>query len=309
MGYDIIGDVHGHLGELEALLSMLGYQPRKGTWKHPERTAVFVGDFIDRGPAQVDTYSTVRAMIDGGAALAVMGNHEFNAIAYHTPDDRGGYLRARSAKNQKQHAAFLSEVEGNPDLHSEIVGWFLELPLWLDLDGFRVVHACWHDDLMGRLKPSLREGQRLTRELVTKASKPEEGEEPTLEYQAIETLTKGLEINLPEGRTFPDKDGHVRAEVRVRWWEADPITFREAGMLPADQQRLLPDVPIPQRVLPGYDADKPVFIGHYWMSGTPKLLHPKIACVDYSAGRGGPLVAYRWDGESELSPAKFMASR
>jgi hypothetical protein len=29
--------------------------------------------------------------------------------------------------------------------------------------------------------------------------------------------------------------------------------------------------------------------------------------VDFSAGRGGPLVAYRWDGEDTLSDDKYVA--
>ena len=33
----------------------------------------------------------------------------------------------------------------------------------------------------------------------------------------------------------------------------------------------------------------------------------RIACVDYSAGKGEPLVAYRWDGEDTLDKAKFIA--
>jgi hypothetical protein len=48
-------------------------------------------------------------------------------------------------------------------------------------------------------------------------------------------------------------------------------------------------------------------MGHYWMQGEPVLQSSKIACVDYSAGKGGPLVAYRWDGESELSTKNFFA--
>jgi hypothetical protein len=41
-------------------------------------------------------------MIDNEYALLVMGNHEFNAIAYATPDIKdGGFLRMRSEKNKK----------------------------------------------------------------------------------------------------------------------------------------------------------------------------------------------------------------
>jgi hypothetical protein len=38
-----------------------------------------------------------------------------------------------------------------------------------------------------------------------------------------------------------------------------------------------------------------------------KPLAPNVACVDFSAGKGGMLVAYRWDGEAKLSAEKFVA--
>ena len=31
-------------------------------------------------------------------------------------------------------------------------------------------------------------------------------------------------------------------------------------------------------------------------------------CVDYSVAKGGPLVAYRFDGEPQLSAGKFVAT-
>jgi hypothetical protein len=49
----------------------------------------------------------------------------------------------------------------------------------------------------------------------------------------------------------------------------------------------------------------PVFVGHYWKTGEPKPLAKNIACVDYSAGRNGALVTYRWRGEAELTFAGF----
>jgi hypothetical protein len=99
MAYDIIGDIHGQVDKLEALLRTLGYRDTAGAWRHAERQAIFVGDFIDRGPAQVRSVHIVRRMVDAGAALAVMGNHELNAIAWHTPDARhpGQYLRSHDS--------------------------------------------------------------------------------------------------------------------------------------------------------------------------------------------------------------------
>ena len=40
---------------------------------------------------------------------------------------------------------------------------------------------------------------------------------------------------------------------------------------------------------------------------TPAVLGPKAACVDYSAGKGGPLVAYQWSGETELVDGHFVS--
>jgi predicted MPP superfamily phosphohydrolase len=81
--YDIIGDIHGYADTLRALLAKLGYTERAGVYRHAERIAVFVGDFIDRGPKIRETLRIVRAMADSGIALAVLGNHEWNALRYH----------------------------------------------------------------------------------------------------------------------------------------------------------------------------------------------------------------------------------
>jgi hypothetical protein len=51
----------------------------------------------------------------------------------------------------------------------------------------------------------------------------------------------------------------------------------------------------------------PVFFGHYWLTGKISLQSNRCACLDYSAGKGGPLAAYRFDGESDLSAAKFLS--
>jgi len=55
-----------------------------------------------------------------------------------------------------------------------------------------------------------------------------------------------------------------------------------------------------------YKAHKPVFFGHYWMTGLPTIQSNKVACVDYSAGKGGSLRAYRWSGEGQLTNSNFV---
>jgi hypothetical protein len=104
--YDIIGDVHGQAGALAALLRQMGYRERGGAWRHSDRQVIFTGDFVDRGPKQVETVTVVRRMMDAGSALAVMGNHDFNAIAWYLPDPArpGDFLRSHSPdRNGKKY--------------------------------------------------------------------------------------------------------------------------------------------------------------------------------------------------------------
>jgi len=308
VAFDIIGDIHGHADQLEKLLQKMGYDNRAGAWRHAERQAAFVGDLIDRGDHQLRTLQIVRGMIDAGSARATMGNHEFNAIAFATPDPvhPGQHLRARNGdkgqKSRHQHQAFLSEVGEDSDEHKWWIDWMMELPLWIEESEFRVVHACWDTKCVETLRPHLREGERLSAELVERASR--KGSDM---YGAIETLLKGEEVTLPDGMSFHDKDGHERHEIRTQWWDANLVTYRQAciGLSP----ETVPDIAIVGRD-PIPEPDRPTFIGHYWLSqrdGMAPRTH-RVACVDYSAGKGGPLVAYRFDGEAELTADKFIAA-
>jgi predicted MPP superfamily phosphohydrolase len=81
---DIIPDVHADIKRLTSTLSYLGYRETEQSWAHPEgRIAAFLGDFIDMGKHNAAVISLVRAMEGHGHAIAVMGNHELNALLYH----------------------------------------------------------------------------------------------------------------------------------------------------------------------------------------------------------------------------------
>lgn len=304
--YDLIGDIHGHSEPLVELLEKLGYSSSNGVYRHPNRKIIFLGDFIDRGPQQRDVIRVVRPMIEDGAALSVMGNHEFNAIAYFTedPEDPGQYLREHTDRHRRQHQEFLDAYQGAGD-YAELIEWFRSLPLWLELPGLRVVHACWDDALIEDLQvcfPSI--NQYLDDNLLVRASR-----QGRSEHDAIETLLKGKEIELPKGHMFFDKDGHARHEVRIRWFDGDARTYYEAFLGPEKARSHIPEDPIGADHLLQYSHDDPpVFIGHYWLDSEPAVLVPNVACLDYSvAGKsGGKLVAYRWDGEQALSNDKFV---
>jgi hypothetical protein len=300
--YDIIGDIHGHAEALEALLSILGYRQRQGAWRHPDRTALFVGDLIDRGPQQVETLTLVRSMLDAGAARIVLGNHEWNALLFATPDpDRpGGYLRPHTAKNRHQHAAFLAQVGEGSALHEECLRFFETIPLWLDLGALKLVHACWHPAMQARLEPALTEGALRREDLPLLARRGSET------AAAADIVLKGLELALPDGVSFRDKDGHERREARVRWWLDPGASWRDAAILDAAARCALPDERIPDGLLLGRGST-PIFFGHYWMHGCPVLMSPRAACLDWSVAAGGVLAAYRFEGEQDLRPEAFVS--
>lgn len=302
-GFDIIGDVHGEADALQRLLDNLGYAPVAGCWQHSSRQAIFLGDFIDRGPEQKRVLEVVMPMVESGQALAVMGNHEFNALAFHTPDGQGGWLRPRTEKNTGQHQAFLDEYQDPEELKS-VLDFFWSLPLWIELEGLRVVHACWDEQQLQKLETEY-SGQALTPELLRKAST-----KGCWEYSAIETLLKGVELSLPEGHEgFLDKEGTRRFDVRVAWWDSEATSYREAFVGPESARSTIPAEPTNGRHLVSYKAkERPLFLGHYWLTGEPRPLTPNIACTDYSVVREGEkLVAYRWSGEKLLLRDNFQS--
>lgn len=299
-GIDFIGDIHGHHELLVSLLERLGYESSNSNgYCHPEeRQVVFLGDYIDRGPEIPETLQLVRRMVESGSALALMGNHEFNAVAFATPSSGGDYLRPHNLKNCRQHRETLEQFRGNRESWQDYLDWFKSLPMWLDLGGARSVHACWDPPSMEILEGRDLQDPDFLRLCST------EGEP---EYSAVETILKGPELPVPDGYSLTDKQGVERSSVRTRWWDlspsARPLTFRDIAMPPGS---CLFDLEVLETLLdsqPGYDDAIPVFIGHYWLPAAinPTPLSHNIACLDYSVGQGGPLVAYRWDGESQLS--------
>lgn len=291
-GFDIIGDIHGQYDALEALLGRLGYAKSGGVWRHSERKAVFVGDLIDRGPQQRKVMDTVRAMMENGSAYCILGNHEFNAISYFTKDKDGQPLRKLSTSHEDPHLGFLREVGDNSALHAEYIAWFKTLPLWIETEGLCVIHACRDEEAMNFLRENgLTADNCLTDGLVHKAN-----QKGTQEFFAVELLCKGPEIPLPKGFTFKDKDGKIRDQIRTRWWDESAKTYRELALIADDTLPFIPDIALPQKAKAKHIA-VPTIVGHYWLNSeaVPCPMSKNVVCVDYSAGKGGPLVAYRWN--------------
>jgi len=308
--YDIIGDIHGHARELTELLVKLGYvRGRDGYW-HPEgRKVIFLGDFIDRGTENRAVLDIVRPMVEEGNALAVMGNHEYNAICYHTlHPETGAPLRRRGPKSFKQHERFLAEYPVDTRETRAMIDWFRRLPLYLELEGgARIIHACWHEPTIERLQA---EHGLCSRNRLDDAFLFRSAEEGTSERAAIEILLKGPEFELPNGTSFEDKDGNPRHHVRMKWWLRQLQTYRAIGDLSDEQRLQLPDEPLPLTDCYWYPDDAPpVFFGHYWRRAHDNPFRHNALCLDLSAGLGGHLAAYRLNGEATIVGTNLVMVR
>ncbi|MGE0929292.1 metallophosphoesterase [Peijinzhouia sedimentorum] len=293
---DLIGDIHGHSDKLEELLQKLGYSKRNGAYSHSERKALFVGDYIDRGPKIRETLEIVKAMVESDNAIALMGNHEYNALCFHFQETEGGHLRKHLIKNIIQHYETLKQFQNRQREYEAYLDWFKTLPLFYETETFRAVHACWDNRNIDFLRKTLVD-DRLTDELIYQSVR-----KGTALNKAIDQTLKGKELKMPKGLYFTDKDGTRRTDIRIKWWEnPSQKTYKSISVEPIEN---LPEQPILTSELKSQDyyqgKDKKVFFGHYWLKGEPSLYKENICCLDYSVAKGGKLVAYRLNGEELL---------
>lgn len=296
---DIIGDIHGHADKLELLLQELGYIKINGIYQHLDqnREVLFIGDYIDRGPKIKETLEIVKAMVDFGSAKALMGNHEYNSILFHTPKPNGGYLRKHSIQNIRQHFTTLEAFKNKQKEYDAYIEWFKTLPLFYETENFRAVHAAWEYDKIEYLKTRL-VNNCITNEMLTEAA-----DKTTELYDAIEITLKGKELKLPEGISFKDKDDNIRSEIRIKWWEnLTENNYKTIAIHAIDE---IPEIEITIAEPYYLPNDKPVFFGHYWLKNEPNLFQENICCVDYSVAAKGKLVCYTYHNEDKLNNANF----
>lgn len=306
-GYDLIGDIHGCLHTLESLLDSLGYQKRKGVYSHATRKVVFLGDFIDRGRHIREVIHLVRAMIAAGHAYTVIGNHEYNAIAWSTPVEAGGetlYLRGHTPRHYKVLKETLTQFEEYPEEWEETIEWFKQMPIYLQNEKFRVVHACWDDEIISGLK------EMQINNFADRSFLLESVQNNSLAWWAADRLLRGTWLLLPNGEVMEGKDGFKRRAYRTKFWFQQASTHGELAYQPDPLPENIANMEITEaereRVI-YYGASQPLlFIGHYWQQGTPKRITENIACLDYSAVKQGQLVAYRLDNERQLMDEKFV---
>lgn len=298
---DIVGDIHGELTSLQALLLQLGYD-KYG--QHPEhRKLVFVGDLIDRGPDSKGVIALVRRLVNEGNAYAILGNHEINLLTNDIKDGSGWFFDERYEADLKNYAPF---QRTQPEERPAIREFLNSLPIVLKRDDIRIVHAAWTKPAVAAISaPSVKSAteqfklwdyeaqttaqtsgllDRYKAEKARWAAQLEDEKSPPpflfaiAEYEATQQMVNPLKVltsGVEQLATTPFFAGNRwRFSDRVSWWD-------------------------------DYDEDTPVVIGHYWRllilrdpSRAPRYSqlfrnipatawHGKrhnVFCIDYSVG-------------------------
>ena len=314
---DIVGDVHG---EYEALCQLLHHLGHDENGAHPQgRSLVFVGDLCDRGPNTPAVLALVQRLIKAGRAQAVLGNHEINLLRDDAKDGAGWYFDERVHRDQDKYAPFARIAEADREQALEFVA---TLPIALEREDIRVVHACWLQDKIDAI-----------RNLPTSALR---GQYDTWEGHADEIRrTTDLALRMQdeisdwpwglEDRKQQPPLLHARAEHEANKQMLNPLKVLSSGVEQKGQKPFFAGGKwrFADRVAwwDQYDQTTPVVVGHYWRRLHPidraevgkedidlfKQIDPvhwhgkhgNVFCVDFSVGgrwderkRGLPLGRY-----------------
>lgn len=297
---DIIPDIHGDLPRLKDTLKALGYR-ESGCWSHDQnRQIVFLGDLIDRGSQNIACLQLVSRLVDEGLARAIMGNHELNAILYHTSDGRGGYLRPHGLKETHQHQTFLDEAPLGSEEAEWALGFMRSMPLFIEFEGLRLTHAFWGHDQIQLLKKTTIAAR------LPIARLREVAEESTPFGCAVKDVTGGPQVDIAEIDPrchFHDGAGHRRTKMRYRWWPGGGTTWDDVGISLHKPYRL-PEGPIPSDLARNYypAGDPLVAFGHYQRHGDPRSQSENAICLDFPKTP----CAYRFSGERRYEASRMI---
>lgn len=262
---DVIGDIHGEIGALEDLLGHLGYD---GSGRHAAgRRLVFIGDLCDRGLDSPAVVGFVQRLVGAGRALCLLGNHELNVLRGARKEGNGWFF---ADDHDAVKGKFTGSRRATAAEREQMHDFFAGLPLALERDDLRLVHASWDEAALALLRDcsgpttaiyrayAERSGELIRRtglDQRAQAERREHGDRlhdpeirpPLLEglarvdhlYQMgnpVRILTSGVEALA--ARPF-FASGKWRMLDRVKWWNH-------------------------------YGHETPVLVGHYWRWPTPE---------------------------------------
>jgi Calcineurin-like phosphoesterase len=145
---DVVADVHGEIDALRDLLRHLGYG---SDGVHPEgRRLVFLGDLTDRGPDSPAVVRLVSRLLDGGLAQCVLGNHDLNLLLGERKQGNAWFYGDEEKLDSSGRV--VPQAPADEETRGLTLDLFGRLPLVLEGEGLRVVHACWHPGMVERVR-------------------------------------------------------------------------------------------------------------------------------------------------------------
>ena len=261
---DIVGDVHGEIEALRDLLGHLGYDDEGS---HPVgRRLVFLGDLTDRGPDSPAVIDLVKRLVEENHAQCVLGNHDLNILLGDKKHDNHWFFGEEWSLDNSDEPT--PAVLADDDIKKTVIEFFQTLPLALERNDVRVVHACWDDSMIeiARQSSNVLElyGQHESQISADHNARPDLDEiDKGLELQncnPVKVLSSGRErhVEVPF-----EASGKLRYEERVRWWE-------------------------------DYDAESFCVFGHYSNYRRVMSLSSRAICADFA-------VAKRWQERKQPS--------
>ena len=220
---DIVGDVHGEIDPLLSLMHHLGYDEHGS---HPDnRKLVFVGDLTDRGPDSLAVVNLVQALTERQLAQCVLGNHELNILLDQRKYDNGWFYGEEFSDN----GYIVPQALANSASRDRVLKFFQSLPIALEREDLRVIHACWNSAMIQSLEETKDAISLINQhaDLITKRTEHSGFDQVdiSLEHQnqnPVRRLTSGPEERIP-APFFAS--GKTRHEQRIQWWNDYNETF------------------------------------------------------------------------------------
>jgi len=298
---DVIGDIHGEYDALKSLLVHLGYDDHG---HHPDdRTLVFLGDLCDRGHDSVGVVLLVKRLVDADRAVCILGNHELNLLRGDAKDGSGWFFDERVEADSR----YLPFTRPTAEQREEICRFLHRLPLAMEREDLRVVHAAWQDEEIAIARQLTDEHAHVVYgryQQDVDAAMKEDGRH----QRYMDEKNQWREQLEDENRVIPFL--HAIAEYDVSSQAGNPIRVLTSGVerkgsdpfFSSHKWRFV------DRVCwwDEYTDDVPVIVGHYWRTaqpvdrssvgkGDPDLFRGvdphawhgakhNVFCVDYSVG-------------------------
>lgn len=291
---DIIGDIHGEIDALKKLLDTLGYNE---DGYHPYgRKLIFVGDLVDRGPNSVAVVNLIKNIIIHGNGQCILGNHELNIMAGLEREGNGWFFGSPHDDDTKP----FNSVFATEDEKEDILLFFKSLPIALESNRLRIVHACWDKYAIEQL------ANETCRDLITLFNHYEAVTDHYLLHTGIlykyaEEQSLYADELKDRSVTFPFLPYTAKHGIAAKMFNhiktvtSGPEKIIDEPYFAGGKWRMLDR----ESWWDNYSDDIPVVIGHYWRKldkndyGLFKDIKPtewfgakkNIFCVDYSVGR------------------------